>query len=145
VAAVNFALNQEVPEEEEGEEEAGGEGPEGIEGMEEGDTPAAAAAAAAAPASAASAPAGRAAAGSSGGGAIGAADLAAVLGNILSGSMQQQGGQGLARRGQGAAAALDVGPSLSDVLKPEALAPLLRSPDMVERLAPFLPEGHRCA
>jgi hypothetical protein len=67
-----------------------------------------------------------------------------VLGNILSGSMQQQGGLG--RRGQGgAAAALDVGPSLSDVLRPEALAPLLRSPDMVERLAPFLPEGHRCA
>jgi hypothetical protein len=38
---------------------------------------------------------------------------------------------------------LEVGPSLGGVLKPELLIPLLQSPDMLERLAPFLPEQQR--
>lgn len=53
--------------------------------------------------------------------------------------------------GAGAAAAalqqrlgsLDVGPSLGEVLKPEAVVPLLREPGMLERLAPFVPEQQR--
>lgn len=38
---------------------------------------------------------------------------------------------------------METGPSLADVLKPEIIVPLLNSPDMVERLAPYLPEDHR--
>ncbi|EFN51190.1 hypothetical protein CHLNCDRAFT_141354 [Chlorella variabilis] len=126
VAAVNLALNQG-----EGEEEQGGA--QGMEGVEAG-------AAAASPAAAA---AGAVASGAAGGGGvtgIGAADLAAVLGSLLA------GGAGQGASGQaGRRLAADPGPSLSDVLRPELLAPLLRSPDMVQRLAPFLPEEHRSA
>lgn len=53
------------------------------------------------------------------------------------GALQQQ------QQEQAAAAAMAMGPSLGDVLKPEAVVPLLQSPDMVERLAPFLPEQQR--
>lgn len=121
---MNLALNQG-----EGEEEQGGA--QGMEGVEAG-------AAAASPAAAA---AGAVASGAAGGGGvtgIGAADLAAVLGSLLA------GGAGQGASGQaGRRLAADPGPSLSDVLRPELLAPLLRSPDMVQRLAPFLPEEHR--
>ncbi|PSC69302.1 regulatory particle non-ATPase [Micractinium conductrix] len=81
-----------------------------------------------------------AAAGSAG---IGAADLAAVLGNILSGGIAGGGASLQQRRLQHA---LDVGPGLGAVLSSEALAPLLRSdPELVARLAPYLPEEHRSA
>lgn len=49
----------------------------------------------------------------------------------------------LARMGGGAAAEA-AGPSLAEVLRPETLIPLARSPDMLERLAPHMPEEHRC-
>ena len=111
VAAFNLALNMA-----EGEEEEEG----GVAAME---TEAAAPAAAA---------------GSAG---IGAADLAAVLGNILSGGIAGGGASLQQRRLQHA---LDVGPGLGAVLSSEALAPLLRSdPELVARLAPYLPEEHR--
>eukprot|EP00775_Hariotina_reticulata_P004635 gene4635-4888_t len=35
------------------------------------------------------------------------------------------------------------GPGLSEVLKPEVLAPLLNDPEMLDRLSEYLPEGHR--
>ena len=52
----------------------------------------------------------------------------------------------LARMGAGgsAGAAEAAGPSLAEVLRPETLIPLARSPDMLERLAPHMPEEHRC-
>lgn len=77
------------------------------------------------------------------GGPIAASDLAAILGGILSGA-GTGGGSGLAAALQRQrASAADPGPTLGDVLKPELLAPLLRSPDMVQRLAQYLPEEHR--
>jgi 26S proteasome regulatory subunit N13 len=39
--------------------------------------------------------------------------------------------------------AAPAGPGLHDVLRPEALVPLLSQPGMLERLAPHLPEQHR--
>ena len=35
------------------------------------------------------------------------------------------------------------GPTLAEVLRPEVLVPLLQDPELVDRLAPFLPEEHR--
>lgn len=98
------------------------------EGGEAMDADAAPAQPAAAPAPA-PAPAG----GNGAAAAISAASLAAALGAALSGA---------AAGGQQRALA-DLGPSLGDVLKPEALAPLLQSPELVARLAPYLPEEHR--
>ena len=37
------------------------------------------------------------------------------------------------------------GPALEDVLTPDALLPLLHSPDVMSRLAPHMPAEHRCA
>ena len=115
VAAVNAALNA-------GEDDAmDAEGP---------------AVPAVAPAAAPAAPAAAAptAAGGGGGAAISASNLAAALGSILSGAAARQAGM---------AAMADPGPTLGDVLKPEALGPLLASEEMVARLAPYLPEEHR--
>lgn len=89
-----------------------------------------------------SAPAAAPAAAGGGGGApgpIAASDLAAVLGSILSGAGGAGGGGGGLRQRMA-----DPGPGLGEVLKPELVAPLLRSPEMVARLAPYLPEEHRC-
>lgn len=36
------------------------------------------------------------------------------------------------------------GPSLAEVLRPEALLPVLREPGVLQVLAPHLPEEHRC-
>lgn len=36
------------------------------------------------------------------------------------------------------------GPSLAEVLRPEALMPVLRDPSVLAELAPHLPEQHRC-
>jgi hypothetical protein len=36
------------------------------------------------------------------------------------------------------------GPTLEDVLTPDMLLPLLQTPDMFSRLAPHMPEQHRC-
>ena len=44
-----------------------------------------------------------------------------------------------------AAPAAPAGPALEDVLTPDALLPLLQSPDMRSRLAPHMPAEHRCA
>lgn len=96
--------------------------------------PAAAAAAAPAPAAAAAAAGGAAAGGGGGNAAISASNLAAALGSILSGAAARQAGM---------AAMADPGPSLGEVLKPEAVGPLLASEEMVARLAPYLPEEHR--
>ena len=41
--------------------------------------------------------------------------------------------------------AAPAGPALEDVLMPDALLPLLQSPDMLSRLAPHMPEEQRCA
>ncbi len=41
--------------------------------------------------------------------------------------------------------AAPAGPALEDVLTPDALLPLLQSPDMLSRLAPHMPEEQRCA
>eukprot|EP00877_Chromochloris_zofingiensis_P010437 jgi/Chrzof1/5647/Cz16g10040.t1 len=60
------------------------------------------------------------------------ASLAAALVAALAQQQQQQ------QRGQAPA-----GPSLAEVLQPEALAPLLQDPEVVSRLAPYLPEEHR--
>ncbi|PRW33310.1 adhesion molecule [Chlorella sorokiniana] len=108
---------------------------------EEADTmdaegPAAPAAPAAAPAAAAPAAAAGGGVAASGAASISASNLAAALGSILSGAAARQAGM---------AAMADPGPSLGDVLKPEALGPLLASDDMVARLAPYLPEEHRSA
>lgn len=96
-----------------------------------------------------------AAGGAAAGGGIGASDLAAVLGQIMGGGSGSRGGlnaAGLAAALQGLqqqrglrppASAADPGPTLGDVLKPELLAPLLQAPDVVQRLAPYLPEEHR--
>jgi hypothetical protein len=72
--------------------------------------------------------------------AISGADLAAVLGSILSGG--SSGGAAAAAAAQ--RRALDAGPSLGDVLRPELVAPLLQQPGMAERLALYLPEEQRC-
>ncbi|KAI7839776.1 hypothetical protein COHA_006576 [Chlorella ohadii] len=93
-------------------------------------------AAAAAPSAAPAAAVGGAAAGGGGSATISASNLAAALGSILSGAAARQGGM---------AAMADPGPTLGDVLKPEALGPLLASEEMVARLAPYLPEEHRSA
>lgn len=101
----------------------------------------AAAAAAAPPAAAPAAARPAGAPGGGGGGAIGASALAAVLGNIMSGAA----GPSMSALLQQRRAAADPGPTLGDVLRPELLAPLVREPDMVQRLAPYLPEQYRCA
>ena len=44
-----------------------------------------------------------------------------------------------------AAPAAPAGPALEDVLTPDALLPLLQSPDMLSRLMPHMPPEHRCA
>lgn len=36
-----------------------------------------------------------------------------------------------------------VGPGLAEILRPEVLMQLLKDPDMLERLSPYLPEEHR--
>ncbi|GAB4823587.1 hypothetical protein N2152v2_010633 [Parachlorella kessleri] len=73
------------------------------------------------------------------GGAIRPDMLASILSNIMSGGAAQQQQQ-QHRRQQLIEAA---GPSLGEVLKPEQIVPLLQSSDVLERLAPFLPEQQR--
>ncbi|KAL4853861.1 26S proteasome regulatory subunit RPN13 [Chlorella vulgaris] len=126
VAAINLALNMDVD---------GGE--DGGEGMQADAAPPAAVGAPAQPGGVAPSPAA----------AITSSQLAAALGSILAGSAGQQGAAGTHQQQmqQAAAAAANRGPSLADVLNPELLAPLLQSPDMVQRLAPYLPEQHRTA
>jgi 26S proteasome regulatory subunit N13 len=84
-------------------------------------------------------------AGSSGGifeaGGIGASQLAAALGNILSGAAPSTNNN---PNNNNVAAALRMGPPLGEVLKAERIAPLLtNNATLVERLAPYLPEEHR--
>lgn len=124
VAAINLALNMDVD---------GGE--DGGEGMQADAGAPAAAGTPAQPGGVAPSPAA----------AITSSQLAAALGSILAGSAGQQGDAGTHQQQmqQAAAAAASRGPSLADVLNPELLAPLLQSPDMVQRLAPYLPEQHR--
>ena len=103
----------------------------------------AAPAAAAQPAQAAATAAGGEAAGCGvgGGGAINAGVLAAALGNIMG-----AGTGGLATAAELAAlrAQLASQPSLSEVLRPEVVGPLLeQSPTLADRLAPHLPEAYR--
>ena len=97
------------------------------------------------PGPAAAAPSAAAGAGAGGGapGPIAASDLAAVLGSIMSGSGGAGGAGGLAAALAARQRVADPGPGLGEVLKPELVAPLLRSPEMVARLAPYLPEEHR--
>jgi hypothetical protein len=64
---------------------------------------------------------------------VDAASLAAVLGNIM-------GGGG----GAAAAAAAPAGPSLTEVLRPDRVVPLLADSTLLAaRVAPFLPPEHR--
>jgi hypothetical protein len=66
---------------------------------------------------------------------IGASQLAAALGNIMS-----EAGGGIAAAGGHEALA---GPPLTEVLKAERLIPLLRTHELLDRLLPFLPETFR--
>ena len=59
-------------------------------------------------------------------GAIDARALAAALAGAASGSLQQQ-----VQRAPG--------PSLTEVLTPEIMIPLLKEPGVLERLAPYMP------
>ncbi len=81
-------------------------------------------------------------AGGGGGGAfelggIGASQLAAALGNILSGTTAPN------NQSNSLAAALQMGPPLGEVLKAERITPLLENSTLIERVAPYLPEEHR--
>jgi len=75
-------------------------------------------------------------------GGIGASQLAAALGNILSGSEAAAGGS-TSNPHNNLNAALRMGPPLGEVLKAERITPLLDNAKLVERLAPFLPEEQR--
>jgi 26S proteasome regulatory subunit N13 len=70
-------------------------------------------------------------------GGIGASQLAAALGNILSGSGVTTG----AERSTNNTTTNVL--SLGEVLKADRIAPLLNNTTLVERLAPYLPEEHR--
>lgn len=70
---------------------------------------------------------------SSSAGPINAGTLAAVLGNIMNNHQQQQQQQ-----------VMDADhPSLSQVLSPDVVKPLLCNTDMLGKIAPYLPEQHR--
>lgn len=73
-------------------------------------------------------------AGASGGSQDPGASLAAAL---LAAMARQQQRQELVRMSRAP------GPSLSEVLKPEVLAPLLQDPEVLERLSSYLPEEQR--
>lgn len=66
---------------------------------------------------------------------IGASQLAAALGHIMGGAAPGAG--------PSSASGAPSGPPLTEVLKADRVAPLLSNPQLVERLAPFLPEEHR--
>ncbi|KAL4519362.1 hypothetical protein Ndes2526A_g00450 [Nannochloris sp. 'desiccata'] len=77
-------------------------------------------------------------------GGIGASQLAAALGNILSGSgVEAAAGGSSSNPNNTIGAALRMGPPLGEVLKAERITPLLDNATLVERVAPFLPEEHR--
>jgi len=68
---------------------------------------------------------------------IGASQLAAALGSIIGGT----GAASLPAAVRGPS-----GPPLTEVLKADRISPLLlKNPELVERLAPYLPEEHRSA
>ncbi|KAG2446965.1 hypothetical protein HYH02_008119 [Chlamydomonas schloesseri] len=89
-----------------------------------------------------------------------ATNLAAILGNALAASLgggaapaytgggEEQLAHSLlaqlaAAQGHRRRAMMAPGPSLADVLRPEALMPVLRDPSVLQELAPHLPEEHR--
>jgi len=77
-------------------------------------------------------------------GGIGASQLAAALGNILSGSEADAGGStSNPHNNVGATALRNLGPPLGEVLKAERITPLLDNATLIEKVAPFLPEEHR--
>lgn len=82
--------------------------------------------------------AGRGAAGGAGAGGDGPQDpgasLAAALLTAMARRQQQQDMVAMARA---------PGPGLTDVLKPEVLAPLLQDPEVLDRLSTYLPEEQR--
>eukprot|EP00878_Enallax_costatus_P011615 GHUV01012124.1.p1 GENE.GHUV01012124.1~~GHUV01012124.1.p1 ORF type:complete len:237 (+),score=80.45 GHUV01012124.1:1179-1889(+) len=77
-------------------------------------------------------------AGSSSSGPNGPSDAGASLAAALLAAMARQ-----QRAQQQREMAVAPGPGLSEVLKPEVLAPLLQDPEMLERLSSYLPEEQR--
>jgi 26S proteasome regulatory subunit N13 len=80
---------------------------------------------------------------SSSSGPIDAATLAAVLGNIMNNQQQPSSSQQQQQHQEHQQVMGAAHPSLSQVLSPDVIKPLLCNADMLGKIAPYLPEQHR--